>query len=99
MTETQNVSIEDRLFGALAYLWIVSVVLFVLKRDSSFVQFHAKQGLVLFILSSLLWAIPGLGWFLNLVVFLAVFLGFFQAWSGRMWRMPFVGTIVERLKI
>lgn len=99
MTDTQSVSIEDRLFGALAYLWIVSVVLYILKRDSAFVQFHAKQGVVLFILSSFLWAIPLFNWLLNTAVFIVIIIGFFQAWNGTEWRIPIVAKVVERLKI
>ena len=63
---------DTNLMAALSYLWLLSVVMLVVKKDDPFVLFHAKQGLVLFIASIVLWFIPFLGWLLQLAVFIMV---------------------------
>ena len=40
----------ERLLGVLGYLPLVCLLIVRLKRDSIFVQFHARQGSVLFVL-------------------------------------------------
>ena len=58
----------NKTVAALSYLWILFLVPLLLKRDSKFAQFHAKQGLVLFIIEFLVW-IPFIGWLLMIAIF------------------------------
>lgn len=90
---------DEKLLAALSYLWILSVVIFLVKRDSPFVQFHAKQGLVLWIASIVFWFIPVLGWILNGVVIVFVIVGFVQALNGAEWKMPGISTLAEKIKL
>lgn len=92
-----HVSHDDKLFGAISYLWFLSILIFVLKRDSEFVQFHAKQGSVLFVLMVIAWMIPVFGIFANIAFFILMISGLLQAYMGNRWRMPLVGTIIEKI--
>lgn len=58
-----KISTEERALGVLGYLMFLFLVPLFAKRDSMFVQFHARQGGVLFVL----WAI----WTLLTVIILA----------------------------
>jgi len=40
---------ENKVAAALSYVWILCLVPLFLKKNSKFCQFHAKQGLLLFI--------------------------------------------------
>ena len=88
---------ENKLLAAISYLWIVSIIMLLVKKDSKLVQFHAKQGLVLFIVSIILWFIPVIGWILNLLVVVAVVVGFIKALSGEYYKLPGVSILAEKI--
>jgi len=91
---------DSNLMAALSYLWILSVVMLILKKDDKFVIFHAKQGLVLFLASVVANFIPFLGWFLiNPVLIVAMIIGFVMAIQGKEFKMPLVGNLAEKIKI
>ena len=90
---------DSNLMAALSYLWILSVVMLLVKKDDEFVQFHAKQGLVLFIAGIVFMIIPIIGWLANLVVFLAVIVGFIKAIQGERYEMPLVGDLAKKINI
>lgn len=90
---------ENKILAAVSYLWIASIVVLMLKRDNEFVQFHAKQGLMLFITSVILMFIPMLGWFLNLVVFAFVIIGFVKAITGEKWQLPILGEFAKKINL
>ncbi|MEX1997780.1 MAG: DUF4870 domain-containing protein [Candidatus Andersenbacteria bacterium] len=89
---------NERLLAAISYLWVVSLIMLLLKRDSDFIQFHAKQGLVIFIASIILGFIPLIGWLLNLVLFVFVIMGFVAALQGQRRKLPLVATVAEMIK-
>jgi uncharacterized membrane protein len=41
---------KNKIFGIIAYLWILCLVPIIVAKDSPFAKYHANQGLVLFIL-------------------------------------------------
>ena len=45
---------DQNLLGALGYVWFLSLIMLVVKRNNDYVKFHARQGLVLAILSMLI---------------------------------------------
>jgi uncharacterized membrane protein len=93
---------ENKAIAALSYFWIVSVVVLFAKKDSPFAQFHAKQGLVLFLSSFVLWFVgsfvPFIGW-VNLIVLLCAVRGIISALQGKRQRIPGVADIVEKLNL
>lgn len=90
---------EERLMAALSYLWLLSVVILILKKDNPFITFHAKQGLVLFIASIILWLIPLFGWLLEILVIFGILVGLLKALAGEEYRLPLVADLAEKIKI
>jgi len=89
---------NNKALAALSYIWLVSVFVLLFKRDSAFVKFHAKQGLVLALASIILGWIPVLGWFLCLSVFVFAVIGFIKAWQGKYYKLPLVEKITEKMR-
>jgi fumarate reductase subunit D len=88
---------SNKLFAALSYLWILSAIFLLFKKDSPFIQFHAKQGLVLFIASMVLHFIPIFGWLLQIVVFAFVVTGIVTAFQGKWFKLPLVSSLAEKI--
>jgi fumarate reductase subunit D len=97
--DAENAPQDRNLMAALSYVWIVSVVMLILKKEDPFVAFHAKQGSVLFAASILLWFIPIVGWLLNLVVLVGMVVGFVKALSGEKYELPLVASIAKQINI
>lgn len=90
-----------KLIAALSYLWPTCMfpLLFV-KND--FVKFHAKQGLALAIVqiaTIFFFIIPVLGWILGIIIIFITVLAIKSAFSGSMWRIPYIYELSERIKI
>jgi len=89
--------------GALSYVWILSVVMLVIKKDDEFVKFHAKQATVLFIASIVSWVIAFFIYFLgpifSIVILIFCIIGFVKALSGEKYKIPLVGDLAEKIKI
>lgn len=88
---------ENKVLAAISYIWLVSLIVLLVKKDSKFAQFHAKQGLVLAILSIIFAFIPFVGWILNLVIFVAAIIGIIQAASGKYWKLPLLGGLAAKI--
>lgn len=100
MAEADNKDIQDnKVLAAISYLWVLSLIVLLVKKDSKFAKFHAKQGLVLFIASIILGFVPVLGWLLELVVVIFVIVGLLKALSGEYWKMPLVSLLAEKINL
>ena len=89
---------DSNLMAALSYVWIISIVMMIVKKDDKFVVFHAKQGLILFI-ASFVGVIPFIGWAIWIVVVIMDIIGFIKALSGEKYKIPVVGDIAEKIKL
>lgn len=56
-TQTKSNDSNDTLMGVLAYLGILCLIPLFAAKDSEFAQYHAKQGLTLFVFEIGLWVI------------------------------------------
>jgi uncharacterized membrane protein len=93
---------ENKAIACLSYIWILFLVPLLAKRDSKFAQFHAKQGLVLFIveiIGTLFFWIPLIGWLLWLVLVIVSIIGIIKALNGEWWKMPFVYEWSKKINI
>jgi fumarate reductase subunit D len=104
MTETDTEVREGRFFAIVAYISFFCMLTFLLKKENKFALFHAKQGLVLFVLESaaLILSIIPLLEFLLRTVGAALFIGFsvwgmVQAWRGAYAKMPLVSKVAEEI--
>ncbi len=86
---------ENKDIAALGYIWILSVFVFFARKNSPFVRFHAKQGMVLFAASVLLWFVPFIGRFLELIVLGLAVLGFLNAAQGSWRELPLIGALAR----
>jgi uncharacterized membrane protein len=95
---------EGQFFAIISYVGFLCIITLILKKDNKFALYHAKQGLVLFVMevaAFILSIIPFLGWLIGIfgyALFLLVSLwGIIQASLGVNSRIPIVTKISERV--
>ena len=109
MEEVKTVQAEasdsEKLFAFLSYVFFFGILIYRSKKDSDYVQFHAKQGMILFILSLfnfILMAIPVLGWLLipliNLAALILFVIGANNALLGKTQKLPIIGQCANIIK-
>jgi uncharacterized membrane protein len=84
---------ENKDLAALSYFWVLSVIVYMVRGDSPFVRFHAKQAMVLFVLSIIVWFVPVVGKGLELLVLGVAALGFIGAAQGEWKELPLIGAL------
>ena len=101
---------EGKIWAIISYLWILFLVPLLAKKDNKFAVYHAKQGLVLFIASIIVWVvafvlmfIPILGWIVGFILWILMFvlwlIGIINAATGKYSPLPVIGGYAEKLKI
>ena len=97
---------SNRALATISYFWIFAFVPFLLRKDSPYVLFHAKQGIVLAIAWFLVWIIgiiPILGWlvfFFGSIILLVVnLMAIIKAWHGEEWKIPYLHDYVKVLNL
>ena len=91
---------NERVIAAVSYI----PVLFLLplaKRDSEFCQFHAKQGLLLFlawVLVSFIAWIPLIGWVAWISMLVLNVMAIVKTLNGEKWELPFLGEYAKKIK-
>lgn len=93
MTEDKN---DDKLWAVLSYLGVLVFLPFLLKKDSKFVQFHAKQGLVLLI-GWVLTMLP-FGSIIAIIALIFSIMGIIDVLSDKTTKMPLVGDLAEKIR-
>lgn len=100
---TDTVRDQDKIMLVLAYLGIFALIPLLTVKDSDFVKWHAKQGLVLgvggFIVMSILGMLGPLA-FANCAlgpgIFVLVVVGIIKAMAGQRWRIPLVADLADK---
>jgi len=93
---------ENKTVAALSYLFILFLVPLLLKRESPFAQFHAKQGLVLciaFFVGSFVFWVPLLGWGAFLFLVVVDVMALIKTLGGEAWEIPVIKDGVKKLNI
>lgn len=95
-------SIKRKLIAVISYLSILAFLPLNLFKKDDFIRYHAKQGIVLFVLSILIifsfW-LPVVGW-VCLLAFLVIWItGIFNIFTAKMEPLPIIGRIAERISI
>lgn len=101
---------ENKVMAAIGYLGILFLIPLLAKKNSPYAQFHAKQGMALFVMEVAFWIvmwvlvfIPILGWIIDLLAWLAIvvffFMGLINALSGKCTELPLVGGLFKNVKI
>lgn len=99
---------KNKVMAVLSYIGILCLIPLLAAKESKFAQFHAKQGLVLFlaeVLLSILYAIPVLnvvmvfvGWIIYILLVVLAIMGIVNALQGKYWKMPVLGGFAEKFK-
>lgn len=79
--------------AAFSYVWIMSVPIYFSRKDSPFIQYHSKQGIVLFLLTLPMTFIPVVGTLLMLLIVAGMLLGFMNAANGQRRDVPIAGPL------
>jgi uncharacterized membrane protein len=93
---------DNRAIAYLSYLGILCLVPLLVKKDSKFALFHAKQGLVMTIgwfLGSFLYIFLGLGALVHLALLIFSIMGLVNVNNGEMKKLPIVGDLAEKFNI
>ena len=92
---------ENKTLAALSYLWILFLIPLLIKPNSKFTQFHARQGMVLFavdvVVSFISW-IPIFGQLAILVLLIVSIMGIIKAYNGEYWKGPFIYEWSQKIK-
>lgn len=97
---------KNKGMAVLGYIGILCLIPLLAAKESKFAQFHAKQGLALFlfeIVVGILYAIPGvnvvmffIGWVLYILILILAIMGIVNALQGKYWKMPVLGGLAEK---
>lgn len=105
MPEKKDYS-DEKIFAAISYVWILFLVPLLAKKDSDFVLFHARQGFVFFVFTTLLGAvswIPVLGWIIGfvggIIAVILFVIGIVNAVSGKKEELPIIGHYAQKFNI
>lgn len=93
---------DNKLWAVLGYIGILFLIPLLAKKDSPFAQYHAKQGMVLFlagfVASFIIW-VPLIGWALGIGLFVLWVMGLMNALQGKMAPVPVIGQYAEKFNI
>ncbi len=87
----EKVSLDDKIWAAAGYLWILSLVALAARKENKYIRFHASQGLMLFVISLIVFVIPIL-WFINIIIVIISIFAIIKAISGIEWKLPLLGN-------
>lgn len=88
---------EKKVWAAVGYLWILSLVVLAARKDNDFVRFHASQGVLLFLASIVFMLTGPFAIILNLIVGVAAIVGIIKALQGERWELPVIGNWAKGL--
>jgi len=89
---------DNKVIAAFSYIWILFLIPLLLKKESKFCQFHAKQGLVLFIFSLVAW-FPLFGWLIGLAIVIFSVIGIIKALAGERWEAPLIYDLSKKINL
>src|SRR5680860_1594678 len=96
---------DNKIIAILSYIGVLCLIPLFTKKDDKFVFFHAKQGLVLFIVEIITYfilTIPGFGWIIapiaSLIWFALSIVGIINVLGGEMKELPILGKFADKIK-
>ena len=101
-----STGMQPNFAALLSYVFgvITGLIFFLVEKENSFVKFHAMQSIcfsvAVFVLSFVLMFIPVLGWFVLMLLQIAVFVFWIicmvQAYQGKLYKLPVVGDFAAK---
>ena len=106
ISETPKKIDDNKVIAILSYIGVLCLIPLLMKKDDKFVFFHAKQGLVLFIVEIITYfvlMIPILGWIIapiaSLIWLTLSIIGIVNVLGGEMKELPILGKYAGKIKI
>ncbi len=99
---SEIVTLDDKVFAFIGYLWILFLIPLFYRKDSKFAQYHSKQGAVLFGLWFISWLVDEVvlvGSILGLLVLVWWIIGVLNVLLGKYRPLPIFGIIGEKIKV
>ena len=100
----KEIDIITKVFAAFSYLGILCFIPLMMNRNSQYIYFHARQGLIIWmwsVLSVIMLYIPGVGkWIFSSSAFPILILsaiGLTSVFLGKQWKIPFIHTLSTKL--
>ncbi|MFH1878805.1 MAG: hypothetical protein ABH883_08370 [Candidatus Omnitrophota bacterium] len=104
--ENKTALSDDNVYAILAYIWVLCLIPILMKKRGEFIEFHMRQGLILFIAEIAFFVIgiiPFLGTLIYMVgMFLCGVLSLIaiaNVLMGKQWKIPIMGEWAERVKL
>ena len=104
LSQESGTSYKPLVMAALSYLGILCFVPLMRNKDDEYVQFHAKQGLVLWmwaVVSMFILEVPIIGkWFFgfsSMAIVLLSVAGLVSVAFRRAWKLPLIGYFSDRI--
>lgn len=88
---------DNKLWAVLSYLGALAILPLLFKKDSVFVQFHAKQGLIILAGWVLGWLPFGFLFVIAAIVF--SIMGIINVLNGEKKSLPIVGELAEKINL
>lgn len=97
---------KNTLMAVLAYIGPLIIVSYIVAKDDSFVKFHIKQALVLFVIEIAVWFIGSMMWqfwmllnLVNLAMLILSIIGIINAAQGKEQPLPLIGQYSAHFQI
>jgi uncharacterized membrane protein len=87
-----------RLKGAISYvlLWVTGLIMLWLEVKDPFVKFHSLQSILYSLALMLIAFVPVIGWVVFIAGWLYGLYGAYEVYSGREFKVPYIGEFVEK---
>jgi uncharacterized membrane protein len=89
---------QNKTIAALSYVSILFLIPLLGKKHSKFSQFHAKQGLILFLISFVCY-LPVIGQLLALVLIVVSIMGILKCLEGAWWKIPYIYDYSKKINL
>lgn len=94
---------DEKFFAAVGYFAFLFVIPLIVKPKSPYCKFHAKQSMVLFLITILvfmvLFAIPLVGSLLTLALFAVYILAIYRSYKGEWWNIPLISNLTGKINL
>ncbi len=104
ITETSQEVFEGKVWAIMSYIGPLCFWALVKARENPFALFHAKQGLVIFLVQFVLWVFmflpligPALFSIGSFILGIMSLLGLFNALNGNYYKLPFIGRLADEI--
>ncbi|RJR31426.1 hypothetical protein C4569_02265 [Candidatus Parcubacteria bacterium] len=96
--ENEKVTQQDKYWAAASYIWVLSILVLAAKKNSKFAQFHAKQGLIFFVVEIFMW-FPVIGWILGVIAIVLAIVGIIKSLNGEWWEAPLINKWAQKINL